>query len=93
MDKLHYKIAIIKIEGTCFHENASQQAIFDVLKTWLQLTKRSQRTWQTLCNTTKKCEDKSLEQYILAYNLKGKFNFMTGVMKQTSYTGTIYNQV
>ena len=71
-DKLQHKVNTI--ETDCFHNSASKNALDEVFRTWLKRTEAAQRTWQTLCDTSKKYGDESLEQYIQKNDgLKGKF--------------------
>ena len=71
-DKLQHKVNTI--EADCFHNAASKKALDEVFSKWLSCTEAAQRTWQTLCNTSKKYGDESLEQYMKKNDgLKGKF--------------------
>ena len=71
-DELQYKIK--DIEADCFHDTTSVNALDDALSKWLKTTKRAKRTWQTLCEISKKYGDESLEQYIQENDgLKSKF--------------------
>ena len=84
------------IESDCFHKDASHKALDDVFDLWCQSNRRAQRTWQILCdiveeyNKGKIHNDESLEEYIKANNLKSKFQYITGLMKKTVLTATIY---
>ena len=71
-DELQYKVNTIEID--CFRNAASKEALDEVFSKWLSRTEAAQRTWQTLCDTSKKYGDESLEQYIQKNDgLKGKF--------------------
>ena len=70
-DELQYKVKTI--ETDCIQKDAGQIALDGVFSSWLKRTVKSERTWQTLCNTAKKCGDESLEQYIQANGLSSKF--------------------
>ena len=71
---LQYKIKTI--EKDCFHNNASEEALNDVLSKWLQRNIRANRTWQKLCDVARKYEcdeDGSLEQYMQENHLESEF--------------------
>lgn len=70
-NELQYKIKTI--ETDCIQKDAGQKALDDVFSSWLERTVKSERTWQTLCNTAKIYGDESLEQYIQANGLSSKF--------------------
>ena len=61
-EELQHKVKAI--EADCFHNDASQKALDDVFKIWLERTVGAKRTWQTLSDTAKKYGDNSLAQYI-----------------------------
>ena len=61
-EKLQCKVDTI--ETDCFRNDASQNALDDVFKKWLERTVGEKRTWQTLSDATKKYGDRSLEKYV-----------------------------
>ena len=87
-NELQYNVQAI--ETDCVQKDAGQKALDDVFSKWRDRTVRAQRTWQTLCNATRRYGDESLEQYIQANDLKSKFQFVAGLMKTAVYTYALF---
>ena len=71
-NNLQFKIGTIKKDA--FHDNS--QALMEVLRKWLNCTKREKRTWKTLRDTAERYKDNSLKEYIQEKRLENdcKFN-------------------
>ena len=61
------------IKKNAFHSNSG--ALMEVLRKWLDCTKREKRTWKTLCDTSEQYKDNSLRQYIQENHLENDCEF------------------